>query len=135
MKRLYTVEQANQALPYVRVVVKDAREHYRRIKDQGKRHNAVPRRRAEERAELRREIQEQAALLRACQEELHVIGVKLEDYELGQVDFPAELDDRPILLCWEDGEEAVAHWHEVDGGYLTRKSIPGGANVSPAARE
>jgi len=139
---LYTVDSADRTLPYVRGIVSEIRERYKRLKEEGRRHNEVPRSESDTLFDLRQGIQDQAARLRTCQEELQQIGVKLEDYELGFVDFPAELDGRPIALCWQDGEDAIRHWHEVDASYLSRQPVPkelpawpGGATVSSPAPE
>ncbi|MHC4930795.1 MAG: DUF2203 family protein [Planctomycetota bacterium] len=142
MRHVYTVESANRTLPYVRGIVSEIRERYRRLKEEGRRHNEVAHSESDERSHIRQDIQDQAGRLRACQEELQQIGVKLEDYELGLVDFPAELDGRPIVLCWQDGEDAIRHWHDVDASYLSRQPVPkglpawpGGATVSSPAPE
>jgi hypothetical protein len=52
-------------------------------------------------------------------------GVQLKDLELGLVDFPAERDGRPVLLCWQYGEPEVAFWHEMDEGFAGRRPIDG----------
>ena len=141
--RRYTVEMANRALPYVRSIVRDVMELYKRIQELSGRHSDTERDERERRQELRTQIEAAAERLHACQEELWEIGVELKDYELGLVDFPAELEGRPILLCWKYGEEAVDHWHETEAGFSGRQPVPtddacwpsGGATVSPAARE
>jgi len=28
-----------------------------------------------------------------------------------------------VYLCWRHGEDAVSHWHEVEGGYEGRRPI------------
>ena len=141
-RRSYTVETANRTLPYVRSVVAEMIELYREIQAGSDRHARIDRKDTEWRRELRRGIQAKADRLHECQEELRAIGVELKDYELGLIDFPAELDDRPILLCWKRGEESVGHWHEIDAGFVDRQAIPpeasqwpASATVSPAARD
>jgi len=39
------------------------------------------------------------------------------------VDFPTTLDGRWVYLCWRAGEERVAHFHEIDGGFSGRRPI------------
>lgn len=141
MKRLYTVEAATRTLPYVTGIVAEVRERYRRLRKKGGEHNAVPAGRAERRNQLKAEIRQEAARLKECQEELLELGAILKDYELGLVDFPAELDGRQILLCWEFGEPEVAFWHEAFEGAYARQPVPDGVpqwpavSVSPAAPE
>ena len=40
------------------------------------------------------------------------------------VDFPAELDGVPVLLCWVEGEAELAWYHRVDLGFAGRRRLP-----------
>lgn len=55
--------------------------------------------------------------------ELQEMGVVLRDLERGLVDFPALRDGAEIYLCWEEGEEEIGHWHEVDTGFAGRRPL------------
>jgi len=121
VSRLYTVEDANRTLPYVRAIVGEVRERYRSIQDRGRRHRDGD---SEVRAALKTEIRVQAERIHACMEELEGIDVELKDYDLGLVDFPAELEGRRILLCWKFDENEVHHWHEESDGYQGRRPVP-----------
>ncbi|HEY7266230.1 MAG TPA: DUF2203 domain-containing protein [Solirubrobacterales bacterium] len=50
-------------------------------------------------------------------------GIVLRDIDRGLVDFPALSGGREIYLCWELGEDEVAHWHELEGGYGGREPL------------
>ena len=52
-------------------------------------------------------------------------GAQLKDIELGLVDFPAEVEGRPALLCWQFGERAIAFWHREGEGFAGRRPIVG----------
>jgi hypothetical protein len=41
------------------------------------------------------------------------------------VDFPAELDGVPVLLCWLEGEAELAWYHRRDLGFAGRRKLPG----------
>lgn len=130
MKRSYTALEATKTLPYVRPIVQETVEHYRRMQELTKRHRAAPK---EERDSIRALVQEATAAFEACIQELRRLGVEVKDFEMGLVDFPAVLDHRPILLCWRLGEDRVEHWHEVDAGFAGRSRIPDGVLVWPPA--
>lgn len=49
--------------------------------------------------------------------------IQLKDIERGLVDFPAILAGREVFLCWEEGEEDIGYWHELDGGYAGRTAL------------
>jgi len=55
--------------------------------------------------------------------EIEASGVLVKDLEMGLLDFPCEVDDRTILLCWKLGEKTITHWHGTDEGYRYRKPI------------
>jgi hypothetical protein len=50
-------------------------------------------------------------------------GIVLRDIDRGLVDFPALIEGREVYLCWELGEDEVAHWHELEGGYGGREPL------------
>ncbi len=50
-------------------------------------------------------------------------GILLRDPESGLVDFPGEIDGRPVFLCWRLGEDDVAWYHEHHAGFSSRKPL------------
>jgi hypothetical protein len=50
-------------------------------------------------------------------------GIVLRDIDRGLVDFPALMDGREVYLCWEFGEDEVAYWHDLGGGYGGREPL------------
>ena len=50
-------------------------------------------------------------------------GIVLRDIDRGLVDFPALRDGREVYLCWELGENEVAYWHDLEGGYGGREPL------------
>lgn len=59
-----------------------------------------------------------------CLQRLAAIGVQLKDLDRGLVDFPAWRGEEEVLLCWHLGEEAVAHWHDLESGFSGRRPLP-----------
>lgn len=56
--------------------------------------------------------------------ELHEEGVQLKDYTRGLVDFPSIRDGRVVLLCWQLGEaEQIEWWHDVETGFDGRQPL------------
>jgi hypothetical protein len=49
--------------------------------------------------------------------------IQVKDLERGLVDFPAFHEGREVFLCWEQGEEDIEFWHELDTGYAGRERI------------
>jgi len=71
------------------------------------------------RTELERLAEEVADVVR----ELDAIGVVVKDLDLGLLDFPGLRDGEEVELCWQVGEDTVAHWHPLEAGYRGRKPI------------
>jgi hypothetical protein len=49
--------------------------------------------------------------------------IVLRDIDRGLVDFPAIREGREVYLCWQLGEEAVEHWHDLESGFGGRQPI------------
>ena len=58
-------------------------------------------------------------------EEFQRREIHLKDLDRGLVDFPAIYQGREVFLCWEQGEEDIEHWHELDGGFAGREPLEG----------
>ena len=50
--------------------------------------------------------------------------IVLKDLALGLVDFCSRRGDEPVWLCWRDGEDTVAWWHSLRGGLGARQPLP-----------
>lgn len=49
--------------------------------------------------------------------------IQLKDLERGLIDFPAVISDREVFLCWEEDEEDIEFWHDLDTGYAGRERL------------
>jgi len=49
--------------------------------------------------------------------------IQVKDLERGLIDFPAILGGREVFLCWEQDEEDIEHWHDLDTGYAGREPL------------
>jgi hypothetical protein len=74
-------------------------------------------------AEIDAALQESANELSACIAELTDLGVQVKDLETGLIDFPSYRDGEEILLCWQLGEDEIAWWHTLDGGFAGRRPL------------
>jgi hypothetical protein len=55
--------------------------------------------------------------------EIHSIGVQVKDLDIGLLDFPCQLENEVVLLCWKYGEQGITHYHTMDEGFAGRKPI------------
>jgi hypothetical protein len=47
----------------------------------------------------------------------------IKDLSRGLVDFPAIIGGKEVFLCWEQGEEDIEFWHELDAGFAGRERL------------
>jgi hypothetical protein len=130
-KRLFTVDEANNALPLVRAIVQDITALAQELRE---RHERLTRLKPTERFRLsdahEEELQQVRLELERGQEkmeeyvrELAQLGVELKDYFTGLIDFPSLMNGRPVYLCWRLGESDVEYWHELEGGFAGRQKL------------
>ena len=74
-------------------------------------------------AELEQELRRLALRIAAGVRRLTRLGVEIKDLDHGLIDFPSDRDGRVVSLCWRLGEDRVAFWHELDGGYRGRQPL------------
>lgn len=49
--------------------------------------------------------------------------IQIKDLDRGLIDFPAVVGGREVFLCWEEGEEDIDYWHDLDAGYAGRERL------------
>jgi hypothetical protein len=64
------------------------------------------------------------ARLNELMTEVQQTGAELKGIAPLLVDFPADLDGVPVLLCWLEGEADLAWYHRLDLGYAGRRRLP-----------
>ncbi len=144
-KKLFTVDEANAALPLVRAIMKDLSELSREVIERRQRlQHLSPARSApsekgpsekgadedpyaSELAQIEEELEKDSRRLQEYVEELRELGVEPKNGPEGLVDFPSLLDGRVVYLCWKLDEPEVTHWHEIDGGFAGRQPLTAGS--------
>ena len=121
--RHFTVGQANEALESVRPLMqrlRDARDLLTDEEAHAALTDAAPTNGGgESGTQVGEAFLEVRRLLLALQE----AGLVVRDIERGLIDFPAILNGREVYLCWELGEDEVAFWHELEGGFGGREPL------------
>lgn len=140
--KVFSLEDANRALPLVRAIVRDVAETSRRRREmrekveatsgEGKGKESGPPT-PELLANMAR-VSELERELKAHVQELEGLGCYLKDYDLGLVDFPSFVGGELVYLCWHLGEERVAYWHGIKESYRARKAVPSHEGEATARR-
>jgi hypothetical protein len=113
--RVWTVEEANEALPRVGELVEQIRATRATLRSPSPNGQSRPNGRsgADAREPIRRAV-----------EELMSEGIVLRDPERGLIDFPAvSPSGRRYWLCWVVGEPEVAWWHWESAGFAGRQPL------------
>jgi hypothetical protein len=56
-------------------------------------------------------------------------GAQLKGFAPLLVDFPADLDGVPVLLCWLEGDLELVWYHRLEVGFAGRRPIPANART------
>lgn len=127
-QRIFTVEEANAALPRLRLVIgqqvqrmEELERLAHRLKDTKREGRDVP-------PEVMADFERAQVLAKELDEgwrEVDAMGVVVKDPRSGLCDFYGHVDGKLVWLCWRYGEETVAHYHELEAGFAGRKPLAG----------
>ena len=145
--KIYTPDEANRMLPLVSRIADDIVATYAKV-HQALREFEAEKARGEELASfgvtssgvrgptdgqtpdhetsLRLLDAEVARLLDRFQglvDEIEALGGTVKDYERGCIDFYGEVAGEIVYLCWQRGEDSIAHYHRLDEGFANRHEI------------
>jgi hypothetical protein len=138
-RKYFSVEEANKALPLVRMILGDIVRQNRVVEDLQQRLSMVARERrrpsndvySEELAQSQAELEAEETKLRGYIEELRRLGVEFKGAD-GLCDFYSIMDGREVFLCWRLGEPEIQYWHDLEAGFAGRKPLPSRAAASVA---
>jgi len=124
--KLWTLRDANRALPLVKRIARDIVELVREMQSLHEIAESCKQRGSPDEARAALEqFRERGSRMERLEEEMSELGVELKDHRTGLLDFPAELDGETVLLCWKLGEDRIDHWHDLVSGFAGRKPVHG----------
>jgi hypothetical protein len=121
--RHFTQEEANELLPQLAPLLTRLREAKDELTDTEAHEALSEAAPTNGGGEQGRQVGVAFLEVRRLLETIERSGILLRDIDRGLVDFPALSEDREIYLCWELGEDEVAYWHELEGGYGGREPL------------
>lgn len=118
----YTVQEANDLLPYLASALVELRDKYAAAEEI----RAEIARRSSGNGHGQDENESSATLARVSEliDRITEWQIELRDLDTGLVDFPALLDGDDVWLCWRLGEPEVVYWHAKDQGFAARRPLP-----------
>lgn len=130
-QRTYTIQEANELLPWLTAIFKQLEEpreflivSEKRLFELG---HVIRNNGRNDVDKQLRQCEDTILQLRGRIDELttEVTEKKIEirDLRTRLVDFPGVRESRRIWLCWRVGEPEVSYWHELDAGFSSRQAI------------
>jgi hypothetical protein len=49
--------------------------------------------------------------------------IQIKDLDRGLIDFPAFVGGKEVFLCWQQGEDDIEFWHDLETGYAGRAPL------------
>jgi hypothetical protein len=122
-ERHYTVEEANAALEWVRERIERLRAARVGLNDEDARAALSDSGPMNGGGQAGKVVSDAFLEMRNALMELQAMEIVLRDLDRGLVDFPSLRDGEEVFLCWEEGEEEVGYWHDLESGYGGRQPL------------
>ena len=126
--RLFTINEANALLPIVRPTIGRLLEIIRRLRIQSEiviRAEQID----PETPNLMRRLQQNveiADLIKQINDAVNEVqqhGCVCKGVEQGLLDFPCQLGEEIVFLCWQFGEPEITYWHKIEDGFAGRRPL------------
>jgi hypothetical protein len=117
------VDEANALLPSVKPVLRRLRDAKDELTDAEAHEVLAEVAPGNGGGEPGRQVGEAFLEVRKLLATLQEAGLVVRDIDRGLIDFPAIRDGEEVYLCWELGEDAVDHWHDLESGYRGRRHL------------
>ena len=116
MDRTFTLDEARQVLDAIRPALDELVEVRADLATRAHRHNqgenvSIP--------DIKALEARMGELLDGCRAR----GVQVKGYAPLLLDFPMELGDRTVLLCWLEGDDEIGWYHELELGFMGRRPL------------
>ena len=122
-RKHYTIDEARALLPQIREWLKEMHQLRRSLKQLDERLAQMIAGGVDAGGES---VNAQVKLLGEWQRVLQEFGrreIEIKDIERGLIDFPAIIGDKEVFLCWEEDDDDIEFWHDLDSGYAGRERL------------
>jgi hypothetical protein len=119
----YTREEARDLLPQVRQWLKRLNELRHELERSDKRLTSLMHPGNDLGGDLVNQWIRKLAEMQELLGEFQQRQIMIKDLERGLVDFPAIIGGQEVFLCWEQDEEDIEFWHDLDTGFGGRERL------------
>jgi hypothetical protein len=124
--RHYSLEEASALLPEVGALIQHMRSARDRLGDADARAALAAAGGSNGGGQPGRTVSQGFLELRDAMIWLRDREIVLRDLDQGLVDFPTLRGGAEVYLCWREGEDEIAFWHEPEAGFAGRRPLDDG---------
>jgi len=122
-RKHYSIDEARALLPQIREWLSEIQQLRRCLKPLDDRIKQMLAGGAEVGGESVHKQVRLIAELRDKLQEFESRQIQIKDLDRGLIDFPAIISGKEVFLCWEQDEEDIEFWHDLDAGYAGRERL------------
>ena len=122
-RKHYSIEEARALLPQIREWLNEIHQLRARLKQLDERIAQMVAGGADAGGESVHKQVKLLADLRNALQEFESRQIQIKDLDRGLIDFPAIMGGKEVFLCWEQDEEDIEFWHDLDAGYAGRERL------------
>ena len=124
--RHYSLEEASALLPEVAALIGNMRSARDRLGDADARAALAAAGGSNGGGQPGRTVSKGFLELRDAMMWLRDREIVMRDLDQGLVDFPTLREGAEVYLCWQEGEDEIAFWHEPEAGFAGRRPLDDG---------
>jgi hypothetical protein len=122
-RKHYTLEEARLLLPKVRQWLKQMSELRSDLLESDQRVAGRLEKGEDLGGPLASDYVKKLCSLRRIVAEFREREIQIKDLDRGLIDFPAIMHGKEVFLCWEQDEEDIEFWHDLNSGYAGREPL------------
>ena len=122
-RKHYTREEARELLPQIREWLKHLTQIRKWLEDCDAKTQLLLKEGSDVGGELASNWVKLVAEFQKLTGQFRQREIFIKDLDRGLIDFPAVIAGREVFLCWEQDEEDIEFWHELDTGYAGRERL------------
>lgn len=122
-RKHYTIPEARALLPQLREWLAELAGLRRRLRQLDERLAQALADGADLGGDSVNEMVRLAARLNGLLKEFRQRDIQIKDIDRGLLDFPSIIAGREVFLCWEQDEDDIEYWHDLDAGYAGRERL------------
>ncbi|MBI5385658.1 MAG: DUF2203 domain-containing protein [Verrucomicrobia bacterium] len=122
-RKHYSRDEARALLPQIRTWLRQLNQKRELVEKCDKRLGQLLQAGHDAGGELVNNLVRYLAAMREVLQQFQEREIQIKDLERGLIDFPALIGGREVFLCWEQDEDDIEFWHDLDTGYAGRERL------------